>query len=142
MGSAFDHLSREELLALLGAQAEPSRHLRPPGIDLIEPPASGDRYREIVEQASDGIFISDEAGRYLDVNEAGARMLRTTREELVGKHITDVLNAAERDALVEQRAKVAAGEWVLREWQLQRADGTTFTGEISSKRRCSCIKSS
>jgi nitrogen-specific signal transduction histidine kinase len=45
----------------------------------------------VVEDAADGIFISDAHPTYLDVNEAGARMLGMTREQVIGKCITDVV---------------------------------------------------
>jgi PAS domain S-box-containing protein len=32
-------------------------------------------YRLLIEQASDGIFVCDPRGRYLDVNSAGAGLL-------------------------------------------------------------------
>jgi PAS domain S-box-containing protein len=126
--SAYELLSREELLALL-TSAESTKAPR----DAIEPPASGDRYRELVQEASDGIFISDSLGTYLDVNEAGARMLGMTREEVIGKRVADVLVESEKDVFAEARAQIGAGQWLLREWQLRRKDGSTFTGEVSSK---------
>jgi len=136
MGSSYEHLSREELLALLATQAAPAA-LRPEQRDKqhegSEPPSSGDRYRQIVEQAADGIFMSDRDGTYLDVNEVGARMLGMTRAEVIGKKISDVVVDAEHDVLAETRARVGAGEWVLREWQLRRKDGSVFTGEVSAK---------
>ena len=60
MGTAYEHLSREELVALLTAQPEPAR------APAEEPPSSGDRYRQVVEEAADGIFLSDQDGVYLD----------------------------------------------------------------------------
>ena len=57
MGSAYDHLSREQLLALLAAQPEASR--LPPSASELGHPESGDRYRQLVEAAADGIFVAD-----------------------------------------------------------------------------------
>src|SRR5581483_3158520 len=53
--------------------------------------ASEAHFRELVEQASDGIFISDAQGRYTDVNSAGATMLGYTREEVLQLSIADVV---------------------------------------------------
>src|ERR1700746_1885157 len=55
-----------------------------------------EHFRILVEQASDGIFISDETGKYVDVNSAGAEMLGYTREEILRLSISDVVNAEER----------------------------------------------
>ncbi len=43
--------------------------------------------RDLIEQASDGIFIAGLDGRYTDVNSAGCRMLGYSREDIVGKTI-------------------------------------------------------
>src|SRR5688572_31970166 len=114
MGSAYDHLSREQLLELLSSLAEPS----PAGDEGM--PRSGDRYRQMVEEAADGIFVSDAEGTYLDVNEVGARMLGMTREEVLGKKVSDVITEAERAPLEGVWDRVSAGDWVLREWQMRR----------------------
>src|SRR4051812_30853439 len=132
MGSAYEHLSREELLALLASASGPAL-ASAPASDPNEPPSSGDRYRQMVEEAADGIFLSDESGTYLDVNEVGARMLGMTRAEVIGRNVSELVVASEHDVLREVRARVSAGEWVLREWQLRRKDGSIFTGEVSAK---------
>jgi PAS domain S-box-containing protein len=120
-------LSREQLLVLLTLQSEPPRP-RAEGV-----PDSGDRYRTIVEEAADGIFLSDSGGIYLDVNEVGARMLGMTREEVIGRNVGDVVADAEVEQLADAWARISAGDWVLREWQMRRKDGTLFTGEVSAK---------
>ena len=132
MGSAYEHMSREQLLALLAAKGEPV-HANDVTADGSEPPSSGDRYRQVVEEAADGIFLSDNDGVYLDVNEAGARMLGMTREEVVGRRIRDFVIDAEHEVLVAARARVTAGEWVLHEWQIRRKDGAILTAEVSAK---------
>jgi PAS domain S-box-containing protein len=128
MGSAYDHLSREELLELLTAKASP-----PGALDDEREPSSGDRYRQMVEEAADGIFLADSSGVYLDVNEVGARMLGMTRDEVVGKKVSDVITETDREPLVEVWNQVNGGDWVLREWQMRRKDGSVFTGEVSAK---------
>ncbi|HYP90756.1 MAG TPA: PAS domain S-box protein, partial [Polyangiaceae bacterium] len=130
MGSAYEHLSREELVALLTSRSEEGKALRA----APDPPASGDRYRQLVEHASDGIFISDASGTYLDVNEVGASLLGMSREEVIGKNIADVVVESERHVVSQLRSGLGIGEWMLREWRMRRKDGSTFIGEVSSKR--------
>ena len=43
---------------------------------------SENMYRLLLEQAPDGVFVSDETGRYEFVNEQACRMLGYSREEL------------------------------------------------------------
>jgi two-component system, cell cycle sensor histidine kinase and response regulator CckA len=128
MGSAYDHLSREQLLALLATQPERSTT----DAEQKAPP-SGDRYRQMVEEAADGIFVADASGRYLDVNEVGARMMGMTRDEIIGKRVSDLIAETELGPLENVWDRVSAGEWVLREWRMRRKDGSVFAGEVSAK---------
>jgi PAS domain S-box-containing protein len=127
MGSAYDHLSREQLLALLAAEPERT------STRDSKPPVSGDRYRQRLEEAADGIFVADASGCYLDVNEVGARMLGMTREEVIGRRVADIIDASELTPLENMWGRVSAGEWVLREWRMRRGDGSSFIGEVSAK---------
>lgn len=94
---------------------------------------SEERYRSLVEHASDGIFVSDAQGYYIDVNTSGLRMLGYTHEELIGMHLRDLVA---RDDLLSQPLKVEelkAGKSLLSERILVRKDGTAFSVEISAK---------
>jgi PAS domain S-box-containing protein len=133
MGSVYDHLSREQLLALLVSRPASLAERGSVSGEEADEPRSGDRYRQRVEAAADGIFLSDSSGTYLDVNEVGARMLGLSREEVIGKKISDVITESELAPLADVSAQVHAGEWVMREWQMRRADGSLFTGEVSAK---------
>ena len=53
--------------------------------------ASEESYRGLMKQASDGIFITDEWGHYLDVNQAGCDMLGYTRQEILGFSMQDLV---------------------------------------------------
>jgi PAS domain S-box-containing protein len=87
--------------------------------------------RNLFDAANDGIFVSDAAGFYVDVNPAGCRMLGYTREELVGRHLRELVVAdgtpLKLDAIHEGRALVT-------ERTLRRKDGTALTVEISASR--------
>ncbi len=66
-------------------------------------------FRELVEQASDGIFISDAQGRYADVNSAGAEMLGYTRDEVLRLSIADVVIPEDTLRIESEVARFAAG---------------------------------
>ncbi|MBN1606773.1 MAG: PAS domain S-box protein [Polyangiaceae bacterium] len=55
--------------------------------------ASEEKYRAYVENAPEGIFVIDEAGRYRDVNQAACRLTGYSRDELLGMSIWDVVPA-------------------------------------------------
>ncbi|HVY70282.1 MAG TPA: PAS domain-containing protein, partial [Verrucomicrobiae bacterium] len=67
----YEHLTREELIALL---EERDRFDHPPQDSTGE--AEG--YRHLMEQAADGILISNAEGVYIDANESAARLLGGT----------------------------------------------------------------
>lgn len=92
------------------------------------------RFRTFFESASDGIFISDATGRYVDVNGRGLAMLGLSRGELLGRSIADVIAEHERQRLPASLELVLRGQTQLSEWQFMRKDGSLFPGEVSALR--------
>ena len=90
-------------------------------------------FRILVEQASDGIFIADSQGKYLDVNSAGAEMLGYTREEILQLSIKDVVTAEEVVGVINERDRILAGATVRNDWTFKRKDGSRFPGEVCGK---------
>jgi PAS domain S-box-containing protein len=86
---------------------------------------SENHFRLLVEQASDGIFIANAEGKYLDVNSAGADMLGYTRDEILQLSLPDIL-AAEEHRVAAHVARFTGGEWTFR-----RKHGSFFPGEVS-----------
>jgi formate hydrogenlyase transcriptional activator len=95
--------------------------------------ASETHFRVLVEQASDGIFIADPQGKYVDVNSAGAEMLGYTREEMLQLSIPEIVVEEETDRIAPEVARFASGATVLSEWTFRRKDGSTFPGEVCGK---------
>src|ERR1035437_2403400 len=91
-------------------------------------------FRILVEQASDGIFITDDKGQCLDANSAGAEMLGYTRDELLRLSIADIVPAEEIPRAAPEMARAAGGDIVRSEWKVRRKDGSLFPGEVSAKR--------
>lgn len=85
-----------------------------------------------LENAPDAIFTADLAGRYADVNDAGCRLLGYSKEEIVGKSITDLIPADEIPRLEESRRQMLAGGSHQGEWHLRRKDGTYVPVEVSA----------
>ena len=92
--------------------------------------AEAERFRLLVEQAVDGIFLSDASGRYLEVNEAGCRLLGYTRAEILARTIADVIDPEEVDRIGPEIARFADSPVVRSEWRFRRKDGSLFVGEI------------
>lgn len=88
------------------------------------------RFRTLAEQASDAIFVHDEKGRFLDVNEQACRSLGYCREELLQKTVYDV----DLDFGVEQAEstwpQVFSGELRTVIGRQRRRDGSVFPVEV------------
>jgi len=97
--------------------------------------ASEVKYRELIEQASDGIFLAEPWGRYVDVNEAACSMLGYTREELLKLRILDVLVVDDEALQLRQSEALGRGEPVKSERLHRRKDGSLFPVEVSTRRQ-------
>ena len=96
---------------------------------------SEERYRELVEQASDAIFIAGMDGRYREVNPAACELLGARREDIVGLTIMDLLPPDDLTRLREARTRLLAepGRRETAEWRLRRKDGSYVAVEISTR---------
>ena len=74
------------------------------------------KLRELFMQASDGIFIADLEGRYVDVNGAGCALLGYTHEEILGKTIVDLIAPSEIGRLPPARAQLLDGSVQVEQW--------------------------
>ena len=91
------------------------------------------RFRALVEQATDGIFVADARGAFIDVNSAGCAMLGYTREELLRLTTADVVDPPEVERIGPEVARFEGGEMVVSEWRFRRKDGSNFTGEVRGR---------
>jgi PAS domain S-box-containing protein len=94
---------------------------------------SGERYRRLVEQMVDGLFVADRQGRYVDVNPAGCALLGMTREEVLQRSISDVVVPEDLPRLPAEIAAFADGKVHRSEWRFRRKDGSVFVGEVSGR---------
>ncbi len=90
-------------------------------------------FRALVEQASDGIFIADAQGRYVDVNSAGAQMLGYSRQEILNLAIADVITPEDVKKITSEVERFAGGATVRSDWTFRRKDGSCFPGEIAGR---------
>jgi len=96
--------------------------------------ASEARFRVLIEEAPDGIFICDPDGNYLDVNPAACGLLGYSRAELLRLNVRDLLAPEDLAADPPDLARIRDGASVVRERLLRRKDGGTVRVEISAKR--------
>jgi PAS domain S-box-containing protein len=97
------------------------------------PDGHGDgHFRELFENAPDGIFIAGADGRYTDVNPAGCRILGYAPEELIGRSITEFVAPGELERQAALAKHIADGGHQVSEWMLRRKDGSFVPVELSS----------
>jgi two-component system, cell cycle sensor histidine kinase and response regulator CckA len=94
---------------------------------------SEERFRALIDQASDGIYIADPTGTILDINTQGCTILDTSAEELVGSNLSDLVPKYELPRLRDELGQLQQGETVVSERNMQRADGTLVPIESSTK---------
>ncbi|RYY71990.1 MAG: PAS domain S-box protein [Chitinophagaceae bacterium] len=94
---------------------------------------SEERYRTLIEQASDGIFISNKEGLYLDVNSNGIKMTGYSKEELLSLTIYDLMAPGEEENNPVKLEELLSGKVVINERKLKRKDGELINVEISAK---------
>lgn len=105
--------------------------------DDAPPPASGKFFADIrnavFEFASDGMFVSDADGHYIDVNRRGCEMLGFSREELLAMTIHDLI---EPEELLHDRPRLSelrAGSTLVRERRLRRKHAPPLCVEVSAR---------
>ncbi|WP_337873183.1 PAS domain S-box protein [Ignavibacterium sp.] len=91
-----------------------------------------EKTKMIIEFASEGIFIADENGQYVNVNPVGCRMLGYSKEELLQKNLRDLIFFDE-SAPPLALDKLLEGETVTVERKLIRKDGSILQAEIVAK---------
>jgi PAS domain S-box-containing protein len=94
--------------------------------------ASEAEFRTLIESASDGILVSNTAGRLLEVNAAACQILGFSREELVRMGFVDIVASGEMVRILPEVAQLSEGEVVRSEWQCRRKDGALFPAEVSA----------
>ncbi|SNR60765.1 PAS domain S-box-containing protein [Maribacter sedimenticola] len=91
------------------------------------------KYETLVEQASDGIIVSNKAGDILDINETGTAMFGYTKKEILEKNFNDLVSPEDLAKLPLRYHKITKEKPFVSERNMIRKDGSTFSGEISSK---------
>ena len=90
-------------------------------------------YTSLIEQASDGIFISDPQGNYVDVNPRGCELLGYSRQELLQLNLRDLLTTEDLASNPIKIEDLRAGKIILSQRRLRHKSGALIPVEISAK---------
>lgn len=91
------------------------------------------RYRTLVEQASDGIIVSDYQGTILEVNSYACIMLGYSRDALSRLKISDIFISDDSELSQVRYEEAMRGHTLINERFMKRWDGSTIVVETSSK---------
>ncbi|MFN8254037.1 MAG: PAS domain S-box protein, partial [Ferruginibacter sp.] len=94
---------------------------------------SEQKYRTLVDQASDAIFIADVNGQFITVNSSAARLSQFTVEELQQKNFSDFALMEDLKKNPYHFEELRAGKTVVTERLMKRRDGSVLDIEITAK---------
>jgi PAS domain S-box-containing protein len=86
------------------------------------------------EELSEGLYLVDRNGGFVEVNPSGCRLLGLTREELLERGLEAVLAADERPRWAMQQRRCSDGAPLRGEWRFMRHHGGLFVGDVTTFR--------
>lgn len=94
---------------------------------------SEQNYRNLLEHASDAIFIFNDQGQYILVNEVACTLMGYSREELLSMHVSDLIAPEDLQRMPLRMQELRNGEVLLIERIFMRKDGRRIHCEVSAK---------
>lgn len=92
------------------------------------------RFRELFENSPDAIFVETLDGVVLDVNAAACRLHALARDQIIGRHIGDLVPIEHREQVLADFARLIAGDVTRVEGWSLRSDGTEIPVELHVSR--------
>lgn len=94
---------------------------------------SEEKYRTLVKQAGDGIFIGDEFGNCIEVNDSGCKLFGYTMEEFTKLNIKDLV-VIDEDFVPLRLNELKEGKVILQKRKMKRKDGAVVFVEICAQK--------
>ena len=93
---------------------------------------SEENYKELLNNASDGIFIAHANGQYVFVNEEACKLVGYTRNELLSMQVKDLIAPEDLSRSPLRFGQLHKGETHIFERVLVRKDGSRIISELSA----------
>ena len=94
---------------------------------------SEEKYRTLVEQASDAIFISDMTGRFITINNSASKLSLYSVDELMNMTFYDFVIPSDIEKQPLKLEELMQGKTATSERVMKRKDGTLLDIEITAK---------
>ncbi|MFL5730208.1 MAG: PAS domain S-box protein [Cytophagaceae bacterium] len=91
------------------------------------------KYKMLLEQASDGIYLSDEEGNILEANPKACEMFGYSMQEFLSLNIRSLVDPASRSEMPLSQPDLKDRQSIILERKFIKKDGTPFTVEVSAK---------
>ena len=96
--------------------------------------ASEEKYRTLVEQASDAILIADNDGRFIAVNSSACKLSKYSEKELLKMTINDFITEGETNEIrIARFVQLEQGKTTVTERRIKGKDGIPLQLELTSK---------
>ena len=92
-----------------------------------------EKYRSLIEQASDGIVIINAVGKIVEVNNSVCSMTGYSEQEILGRSIEDYLLVDGINTMPLRIKELMDGNAIIYERRIQRKDGAMMDVEVNSK---------
>ena len=117
-------------------KASEKAHLagQPPWVVTQTDQAAADRYQELLHSLYDGVLISKDSGRIVDVNARAINQLQYDRHELSRLNVLDIIAGANEQLLQTICQNIEDNRFTLIDAYCIRKDKTTFPAEIATSR--------
>jgi PAS domain S-box-containing protein len=96
-------------------------------------PDSESHYRELLEQAAEGICLTDQGLHFILINQTFCAMLGYTKHELLKMTMANIVLEQDREHLASQLTAMLQGQTVYSEQYLRRKDGSRVLVDGSGK---------
>jgi len=93
---------------------------------------SRERYRSLFELSTDGVYVVDREGRFLEFNHGASRLTGYAPEEVIGEHFRKVLPEDQLETVLDHFRGSLVAEAQQYELDLLRCDGSRVTVELAS----------
>lgn len=102
--------------------------------ELMCSEASEEKYRQLFNEVSTAVFITDTEGRFIDMNRKAIEMLGYSRTELLSMDFSDLLTSEERAAIAPRYHLVEAGTSFISKRCFKHKDDSVVYAEINASR--------